>query len=475
MKHTIRRTMVVLGAGVVVQRLCQLAGFLLAGRALGVEGLGVYAQGLAMAAMLAVVASAGVRNLVARALAARPDATRHLVLAAVRRRLVAGIGLGAPVAAVAFLVADSPWFWLLCTLQVVPAAFDLKNLLDAAGNARREVAIETAVAVLQLLAVAIWFALGGNSPLVLAAIALGGRSLYALGAIPAIAGLRGRQAPEAGGTRGTLAFATAQTAHELLTIGDVWLVALVLGDAAAGYYAFAVRFAAAALVPSGQLARLLLPHHLHAGAGADRDAAKTLATALRATAMATLPMLAGGLVVASGLCRWSAPPFAAAGTALQLLLLAGCLQHLGWQCSHALLARHRDRAFTHGLLWPALLHGVLLGVAGAMPAAGGADAAIRAALAAAIAQGLYCLGGAIATRTLRARSPVAWRAPLTIAGATAAVAYGAGCLPVAAPAALGLQLLGGGVTFAAGLWSVELRGRWRRVGDGLAAASGFRA
>ena len=127
MKHTIRRTMVALGAGVVVQRLCQLVGFLLAGRALGVAGLGVYAQGLAMAAVLTVVAGAGVRNVTARALARQPGAARALVLGAVRRRLVLGSGLGALVLALAFATAAQPWFWLLCTLQVVPAAFDLKN------------------------------------------------------------------------------------------------------------------------------------------------------------------------------------------------------------------------------------------------------------------------------------------------------------------------------------------------------------
>ena len=471
MKHTIRRTMVALGAGVVVQRLCQLVGFLLAGRALGVAGLGVYAQGLAMAAVLTVVAGAGVRNVTARALARQPGAARALVLAAVRRRLVLGSGLGALVLALAFATAAQPWFWLLCTLQVVPAAFDLKNLLDATGRARDEVAIETGVAALQLLAVAAWFALGGDSPTTLAGIALAGRSLYALAALPAIGALQGHGVPTPRRERRRLAF--AQTAHELMTIGDVWLVAVALGDAAAGYYAFAVRFAAAALVPSGQLARLLLPHLLHAGS--DGDAAKTLATALRATAMATLPMLAGGLVVAAPLCQWSAAPFAASAPTLQLLLLAGCLQHLGWQCSHALLAQQRDRAFATGLLWPAVLHGGLLVALALAPALPAPAAAMWAAAAAAAAQGLYGLGGAIATRRLREGRESAWRVPLVIAAATAAVTLLLGGLPLAAERALLVQLLGGAATFVLGLWFGELRGRWRRLGDGLAAASGLRS
>jgi O-antigen/teichoic acid export membrane protein len=86
-KHTVRHTLLWLGAGVVAQRLLQLVAFVLIGRALGVAGLGVFAQGMATAAVLTVLAGAGVRNLVARAVARSPAAARSLVLCAVRWRL----------------------------------------------------------------------------------------------------------------------------------------------------------------------------------------------------------------------------------------------------------------------------------------------------------------------------------------------------------------------------------------------------
>jgi O-antigen/teichoic acid export membrane protein len=141
---------------------------------------------------------------------------------------------------------------------VLPAAFDMKQLLDTSGRTRREVHIESAVALLQLCGVLGWFLHDAHRPDVLAAIVFGSRCLYALGAIGAILAL-----PETGPARAhvprDLRVASAHTVHELLTIGDVWIVAIALGDAAAGLYATGVRFAAAALMPSAQLARLLLP------------------------------------------------------------------------------------------------------------------------------------------------------------------------------------------------------------------------
>ncbi|MFY9344137.1 MAG: hypothetical protein WAT39_16725, partial [Planctomycetota bacterium] len=60
MKHGIRATLLALAAGVVAQRLCQLLAFVLIGHALGAAGLGHYAEGQALGAILAVLAGAGV-------------------------------------------------------------------------------------------------------------------------------------------------------------------------------------------------------------------------------------------------------------------------------------------------------------------------------------------------------------------------------------------------------------------------------
>jgi O-antigen/teichoic acid export membrane protein len=466
--------MLCLGAGVVVQRVCQLAAFVLIGRALGVQGLGTYAQGQAMAAVLAVLAGAGVSNLTARRLAAHPLAARGLVTAAVRRRAVVGFALALLVGGIGTFVVEQPWFWWLCALHTIPTAFDLKQLLDASGRTRREVRLETCIAALQLLLVACWSWSGGSQLETLALLTLGCRSVYAAFAWQSVRELPGAadaalpsvwQAREAFG----------QLAHELMTIGDVWLVGLLLGPAAAGLYALAVRFAAAALLPSAQLARLLLPHLLHAGA--DGDPARTLGTALRTTLLVTMPVLLAGLAAARPACELVGAEFAGAAPALALLLLAGCVQHLGWQTSNALLAMHRDRAYAHGFAWPALLQlALFVGLTGSLSTEPATAAAAAAALAA-FAQCVYAGNGMRVTRALWQQRADLWQQPLRLSALTGLGAALPLLLPLPIDAALlfACQLLAGGLAFGLGLWRLELRGRWRRLGDGLAAASGFGA
>jgi len=468
--HTIGRTLLALGAGIVVQRGCQLVAFALAGHALGVSGLGVFAQGLAMAAVMTVIAGAGVNNLTARALAAEPGAARGLIAAAVRRRMNLGVVLAGLVMLVTGLSSEQPLFWWLCAMHVLPAAFDVKQLADSVGRTRQEVALETGASVLNLFAVAIVTSLGAASLEWLAGISLATRLVHAAGAAMAMRRLPGSdEAPTAPVWR--LRPALGQMAHEAMAMGDVWIVAALIGDEAAGYYALGSRFAAAALLPSMQLARLLLPHVLHAGA--DGNAPHTLATALRATAFATLPMLAGAIVTARTLCCICGDQFAAAAPTLCLLLLAGTLQHIGWQCSNTLLARGSDIAFARLFGWPALLHALLLVLFPTMVPAREAAGALLAAIAAVLAHATYAVVGLVLLRPLWLNRPGLLRRPLLLAigtGTTAALplTFGDGWLLLPA------QLLTGACGFVIGLWHLELRGRWRTIGDGLAAASGLR-
>ncbi|MCR9246376.1 MAG: oligosaccharide flippase family protein [bacterium] len=470
MTHTVRSTLVALGLGVGAQRLLQLVTFVLIGRALGTERLGTFATGLAIASVLTVIAGAGVRNLLAREVSRAPGAARELLVRAIRTRLGLGIALAAPTGWALAEFSDRPLFFGLCLLQVIPAAFDLKHLLDATGRAPREVVIETAAAALQLGLVIAWLQGGGSQLATLALITLASRSLYAVGAMLTIARLpHSPAAPDSAPhplarTRTGLAVSAGQTAHELMAVGDVWLVALLFGEIAAGLYAVAIRITTAALVPSAQLARLLLPHMLRANNAGDPS--RTVQTALRATAFATLPVAAGGVLVAEPLVTLCGAEFALAAPALRLTLIAGVLQHFGWQLSHALFAGRRDRGYASGLLWPALLHALLLGLL----AGGTAATAAGAMLAANIA---YLGGGILLARGSGApRWAPALVAPSLVAAATVAAAWLAGQV-LEPPFALPLQLVAGGLACATTLWLVELRGRVLRLGDGLAAASGL--
>jgi O-antigen/teichoic acid export membrane protein len=484
-KHAVRSTFATLLVGVFGQRLLQLISFLCIGRALDAERLGIYAQGTAVAALLGVLAGAGVRNLLTRAVTHDPAAAGNLLLTAIRTRLAIGATLAAIGIAIAFAATEAPWFWTLCLLQVVPGAFDLKNLLDAAGRTRAEVLLESGTALLQLLLVLGWLLAGGHDLVELAAISLAARCAYALLALPAIRRIpadvvdptRAALSLSMPGLRTGFAVALAEGLHGILTAGDIWFVALCFGNGAAGYYAVATRFAGAALLPSTQLARLLLPHLLHAGAAG--DAGRTLGTASRATLLVTLPMLAGGAAVAERLCMLPGAAFAAAAPALVLALLSGCLQHSGWQQSHALLAAGRFGAYARGLAGPGLLHVSLL-VAGALLLGRGGGylgdptEAMLAAGIAVLANAFYYLAGARAVRDLRPGQDVPIGGAVRVAFATG-VAAALPALCCDGKIVLPLQLFAGGLAFAGSLWLVELRGRMARLGDGLAQASGFRA
>ena len=473
-QHGVRRNLIALAGGAVAQRLCQLATFVLIGRALGVAGLGVFAQGMALAAVLATVAAAGLGQATARRVAAAPMAAGAIVRAAVRRRAGVGALLAFAVGVAAAAATSEPWFWWLCALQTLPAACDQKLALDASGKTRVDVRLEIAAALAQLGATAALVIAEAGSPAAFAAVALGARCLHACGAARAILALPGQRHDGVASDRGHGRLACGQIAHELLALGDVWLVAVALGDAAAGLYGLGSRFAVAALVPSVQVARLLLPHLLHATQG---ERARTLGAALRATALTTLPLAAGGAVAADALCALAGPAFAAAAPALRLLLLAGVVQHLGWQCSHALLAAGRDRRYAHSMVWPAAAHAAAVACAPLWLAdtAGLGAAAAAAAASAAAAQTAYAACGFAATQAWTAVRALDVAQPAAVAALTAGAAAAAGGLVDDAMARLALQLAAGGGACGVGLWLVEFRGRIHRIGDGLAAASGFRS
>ena len=446
----VRRTLAALGAGLVAQRLCQLGALLLLARTLGREATGMHAQGVALGGLIAVAGNAGLRNAVARALARAPESAGLWLAATVRARLLRTAALLVPAAAAAACCCASPWFWCASAAAALPAAFDLKHIGDVAARTRSEVAVETGSSVLFLALVAAWLRAGGTDLTVLAGIHLACRTVYALGAWRAMARLpRAGAAPRARELlRESRATGRAQLAGDLGVAADVCVVGWLAGDAAAGLYAVALRLAGAAGMPTAQLARLFFAHQLHAAVRG--DAARTTRVALRTTALVLLPMLAGGCVAAAPLCALFGEQFAAAAPALRWLLAAG-----------------RDRAYGRALWWQASAYLLLLGALAPTSGSTGSAFAGAAAQTCFLAAALRGLDRGVLQKPRWLVGPLAV-ALLTGAATAAAAAVDAG-------PALPRELGTGALAFAAGLYAVELRRRWRRLGAGLAQASGFRS
>lgn len=468
----IRRNLAALGIGLVAQRCAQLVALLLVARTLGAEATGRNAQGLALAGMLAIAATAGLRNEVARGLARHHEAPGGWLRAAVRARLLRSAWLLTIVSIAAFACSTAPWFWIVSAAACLPAALDLKQLGDVVARTRSEVRLESASSAIYLGCTGIWLACGGTELTSLAAIQLGSRLCYALGAARAIRSLPiGDTAPTALGLlRRSRRLAPAQVLGEL-TIGlDVCLVGALGGDAVSGLYAIGSRIAGAAGMPTAQLTRLFFAHQMHAAARGDSVRASRVA--LRATALVLLPMLAGGLVLAPQLCALFGPAFVAAADALRWLLLAITAQHLAWQAHQSLLALGRDVAYGRVLWLPSVLHATALALL--TPSFG----ATGAALATAVAQ-LSFLATALALLGRSTVLPLSWLlGPIQLALATGvATAAVAAVLSGSAPhgVALLIPLATGGVVFAAGLWLLEWRKRWHKIGAGLVEASRFRS
>ncbi|MBK8095717.1 MAG: lipopolysaccharide biosynthesis protein [Planctomycetes bacterium] len=467
--RSVRTTLIALAVGSVLQRLGQLVAIVWLCHALGPMGAGRWAMGLAVGNLLAVLAGTGLRSHIARAIAREPAAAGTWLCAAIRSRLWLGAIFASVTTALALALADEPWFWAICALPALPAAFELRQLFDVVDRTRTEVAIEALAGLGFLLAVAIAVALDCREPTVYIACHLLARSAYAVAAAHLVARL-----PRCGTVPGTWQLirtasgvAGAQTACEAVGSGEVWLIAALGGDDAAGLFAVAQRLVGAAALPSHQLTRLLLPHLF--SAATDGDIGRTLRTALRATALATLPLAAGGFVMATPLCSLFGSQFAAAAPVLSLLLLATVLQHLGWQCSHAQFGCARDLAYARGLLLQAVL--LVVGYAALVPQWHATGAGVVAVLA----QALYLGFGMMTMGSRILADATAWLRPAALVAATTAIATaiaGAGNTP--AGWRLFAQFAAGGGAFLLGLWLVELRQRGNRLGEGLVQASGFR-
>lgn len=458
----VRQTMLALGLGTVVQRVALLATMVALGHALGPAGLGRYALAVATGNLLAALVGAGVRNVCSRQAAREPDRAGGWLRIAVRLRAQLTVLALVPTLVPIVAWCDEPLAFALGALLALPLAWDQKNLLDAVARTDREVAFELGVALLHLVATLALLALRVHDLAALVAVQLLARTLYAFATVPLLQTLPGYDHPPA--ARAVLRLAAlpsaTQCAAALLQNGDVWLVRWCGGEVSAGLYAIAQRLASTAALPGAQLLRLLQPHTDRAAAAG--DGAATAAKALRTTAYAVLPVVAGGIVVAEPLCNLFGRGFAAAGTTLVGLLLASAALQFAWQCTQILYAHGREGSWAKAQ-WA----GAIVQTAALLYYTSGVGAA-GAGFAALLGNCVYLL---LARHSLRAVVPVALLRALAPALPIAAATAGAAAL--AAPFGLLPQLAAGGAAYLAGLYVVELRHSWRRLGHGLQRASGF--
>jgi O-antigen/teichoic acid export membrane protein len=260
----------------------------------------------------------------------------------------------------------------------------------------------------------------------------------------------------------------AQLGNELVFASDVVLLRALIGREAAALYAVAQRVALAAETPVRVLGRLLQPHLLHAARHGDTPA--TLARAVRASAHLILPIAAGGWVVAETLLgQLFGGSYAAAGWTLRWLLATSVLLGAASVYGNLLVARGEIRAYLAclGLLFAGKLTLTLCWI-GPHAAAGAAAASFLS----------MALASMLTLVMLRRRLAFAlagpWGRPLAHAALVALAAWlPAALLPGGGSVTLAVQLAGGGIAFALGLQAFAMRGRWRRLGDGLQRSSGF--
>lgn len=464
MSRHVRSALVALTMGSVLQRIAQLLAAVVIARELGPAGMGSYALGLSAAAILSLLCGAGIRSVVAREAVASPEGAGDWIRAAIRLRLLGGAVLFSVYAVAAVLLTQSPWFWLLCGASVFPLAFDLKGLADSASRTPLEVVLESIASWLHLgLVAAVVFTAENNHLEWLAGAFLTSRVVYALAARARLASF------PTTGFRPSLrkmvvsagAVSVTQTVFEALCHCDVLVITVLTGTEIAGLYAVALRIFVAVSFPAVQLARLLVPHLNHSARSG--DSSRTLETALRASAYVTLPLAVGGWLVAESLCGLFGAEFAAAGWTLRWLLCACVLLGVGSQVGNTLFAlRHTARYMAS--LW---LGGAALGTAwlALVPTLGATGSALGTCIAYATVI-LACFWFLRPHLHFRILQPL--RPPLLLAVVVGLAAWLPGERVLA-------QLGLGAAAFGLGIWWLELRRGWSRLGEGLSQASGLGA
>lgn len=461
MSRHVRHTLLALGAGTVTQRMLVLLLNVWLMRHLGIAGFGEFAFGTQMAALAALLADSGVRLLTAREIAADRQHGVACLRASLAIRLRRALLVTAAFAGGVGLCSTSPTFLLVCAALIPLSTFDMKQLADALGRAGVEVRFETTATCAYVALTALVLACDGGLA-ALAAALLASRGLYAILAWRWLTGLTGvAAAPAAWNLRHAGALGAAQLGFELVFSSQVVVLRALLGADAAGSMAAAQRIVLAVETPVRLLARLLLPHLMHASRHGDAGA--TLERAVRASAHMVLPLAAGGFVVAEPLLALlSGPTYVAAAWALRWQLVAsvvvGTMSHYG----QALVAHGRVRPYlTAVAVGIALDVGLTLATVWSFGATGAAFAAAVALATAAF----ICLAALRRAVPLSALRP--WRLPALHALLVAAAAGGA------ASGGVTVQLGAGALAFALGLFWLELRGRTRQVGAGLQRSSGF--
>ncbi len=463
MSHHVRRTLTALAVGTAVQRGLGLLITIVIIRHLGLPTFGEYAFGLQIAALLGLMADVGIRTLAAREVAREPRQGVALLHASMRPRLLRATAMAIAFAAVAGAVSDAPAFFFLCAALVPLSVLDMKQLADALGRVGDEVRCDAIASTVYLALTALALACGGG--LVALALAyVGSRVVYAIIALRWLVALpAGEPVVGTHPWRHADTLGLAQVGFELAFASPIVLLRAFVGSEAVGLLAAAQKIVLAADTPVRVLGRVLTPHLSHASRSGDSVA--TLDRAVRASAHLVLPIAAGGCIVAEPLLLLlCGPAYAAATWPLRFLLLGTAIVGPMSQYAQALIARGAWRGYVQVVAIGVAAYATMM--LALLPTHGAAGAALASSVGLCCAS-LAALCALRAELTFPLLTP--WPRPLLHTAVVIATTVALQTFGVL------VQLGGGAVAFAVGLFVLEMRGRTSELGVGLQRSSGFMA
>jgi O-antigen/teichoic acid export membrane protein len=392
-----------LGSGVAISKAVAFIGTAYLARRLGVYGFGVIGFATAVCGYFALALKTGFGPVGSREVARESGPITPLVTGVILLRLLLALG-ALLVTYLGTLLLGKPavvlWVVLLTALTYLSGALDIAWVYKGLAQNRRigiSLVLTQAVYVMALLAL-----VRGPEDIyrVPIALVLGELVAAAYLAVPVLEG--SSWAPDlvrAGSIlRASGPLVVGQLLRALINVFDVVLLSLLIGEFAVGLYTAAYRICFLLIAMGNALQIAYLPALSRAAHRSSVGASDLVNRALEFSAALALPMVTGGILLASPLLtHLFGPEYGEGATALRLLLVSIACIYLHGVFGQALLAYDRTRI----LMWIQALGAILnIGLNLVLIPSHGI---VGAAVATVIAEALILILDAVACRRLGLR------------------------------------------------------------------------